>query len=306
MTIQTTRRRFVIGAMAGGSTLLATSAGTAETVSDGVTVRRFAQTTPFPVNAYIVEGPEGVVLIDGLLTVSASQELGKAIAATGKPLRAALLTHPHPDHYAGLANAVGNSGAPILSVAGVNDVVRRDDSAKDAQIGAMFGPEWPVTRVFPSDTVREGDSLDFGPGLRFSVMDIGPAESHHDSIFVLEGRQPRAFAGDLAYGLMHAYSADTHNQDWQKAIDRVVAELPEDMILMIGHGTPITTGFLGWQAIYLDKFEAAIRAADWSDPELATANVMESMKTFLPRDDLAFLAELSVRPNARILGLIQE
>jgi glyoxylase-like metal-dependent hydrolase (beta-lactamase superfamily II) len=284
------------------SSALALPAAAQETTSPRI--HRVTQTTPFPVNAYIVEGTDGLVVIDSLLTVAAAAMLRERVDAIGKPLRAALLTHPHPDHYAGLETVTRGLEAPILSVPGVNEVVRRDDAAKDALIGGMFGPEWPATRTFPTDTVIEGAQLDFGPGLVFSVMDIGPAESFHDSVFLLDGPRPVAFAGDLAYGLMHPYMADNTNPDWRAALDRLRRELAEDLPLYIGHGAPVTTGFLDWQETYLDLFEAAIRNADWSDGDAATAAVMRRMKDYLPSDDLVFLAQLSVLPNAKRLGML--
>jgi glyoxylase-like metal-dependent hydrolase (beta-lactamase superfamily II) len=42
-----------------------------------------------------------VVAVDGLLTVSAAKETRTALDRLGKPLLAALVTHSHPDHYAG-------------------------------------------------------------------------------------------------------------------------------------------------------------------------------------------------------------
>lgn len=280
-----------------------TPAASAE--ATGRTITRVRQTEPFPVNAYIVEGPEGIVLVDGLLTVPAAQALADAIAGTGKPLRAALLTHPHPDHYAGLATAIAGHDVPVIAVAGVAEIARRDDDAKNELIGGMFGPLWPVERIFPNQTATEGESLDFGPGLRFSVLDIGPAESHHDSVFLLEGACPAAFAGDLAYGLMHAYMADAHNEDWTRALDRLATDLPEDMPLLVGHGAPVTTGFLRWQAYYLEQFDVALRAADWSNLTAASDGVMASLQSLLPNEELAFLAQISIEPNARARGLLR-
>lgn len=295
----TTRRHILTAAAA-----LPALALPAHAQTDGATrVARVPQVDPFPVNAYLVEGSEGVVLVDGLLTVPAAQALAAAIAATGKPLRAALLTHPHPDHYAGLAIALAGADVPIVATAGVNDVVRRDDAAKDALIGGMFGPLWPATRAFPGQIVADGDRLDFGPGLTFTVMDIGPAESHHDSLFLLDAQRPVAFAGDVAYGLMHAYMADAHNAEWTAALDRLASDLPEDLPLLIGHGAPVTPGFLRWQRHYLSRFDAALRAADWSAPDTATVAVMAELQALLPDESLAFLAQLSVEPNARALGL---
>jgi glyoxylase-like metal-dependent hydrolase (beta-lactamase superfamily II) len=59
------------------------------------------------VNAFLVHGPDGVVLVDGMLTVSDAALVRQAIDDTGHPLAGVVVTHPHPDHYAGLAHLVG-------------------------------------------------------------------------------------------------------------------------------------------------------------------------------------------------------
>src|SRR5262249_22475892 len=268
MPAELTRRAFATVALA--SPVLLQSARTAAAAESGAPiVHRFDQKRPFPVNAYIVEGKDGVVIVDATLTVSSSKELRRQAGAIGKPIKAVLLTHPHPDHYAGLAAVTTGLDIPIVAQAGVDDVVRRDDAQKNSTVGPLFGDEWPKERVFPNQRIGDGTRLDFGPGLAFTAVDIGPAESHHDSLFILEGDRPRAFIGDLAYDLMHSYMADGENESWRKAIARLQSELPEDMTLIVGHGAPITKALLAWQRVYLDKFEAAVRRADWKDPAKA-------------------------------------
>jgi glyoxylase-like metal-dependent hydrolase (beta-lactamase superfamily II) len=303
MTSNLTRRAFASSAL--GAPFLLPAAHSSAAERDGTTVvHRFDQAQPFRVNAYIVEGDDGLVIVDGTLTVSSSAELRRRADSLGKPIKAMLLTHPHPDHYAGIGNVVGSSDVPIVALAGVDDVVRSDDREKNALIGPMFGEEWPKQRVFPNRRVADGTRLDFGRGLAFQAIDIGPAESLHDSLFVLEGGAPAAFIGDLIYGLMHVYTADGRNDDWRKAIERLQSELPEDMILFLGHGTPATTALFAWQRVYLDKFEAAVRGADWRDPAVATEAVVTAMKDYLPNESLLFLMQLSIEPTARRLGLL--
>jgi glyoxylase-like metal-dependent hydrolase (beta-lactamase superfamily II) len=275
----------------------------------GIKIHRFDQRSPFPVNAFIVEDAAGLVVIDATLTNSASNALRAKVDQLAKPLRAVMLTHPHPDHYAGLGNLVAGLDVPIVSVAGVNDVARRDDALKNEVIGGMFGAEWPRHRVFPNQTVKDGDILAFG-AMRFEVRDIGPSESHHDSMFVMQGSRqesrPRAFAGDIAYGLMHAFMADNQNPAWRRAIERVQSDLAEDTVLHIGHGPAVTPGFLRWQSTYLDRFENALRKADWSDARAAQASVSNAMRDYLPSDDLLFLMQISIQPNAERLGLTKD
>ncbi|MEL7181423.1 MAG: MBL fold metallo-hydrolase [Pseudomonadota bacterium] len=267
-------------------------------------IARFEQTAPFPVNAYIVEGADGIAVIDATLTHSSSLALRAKVDAMGKPLKGVLLTHAHPDHYAGLGNLTSGLDVPIVSVEGVREIAKRDDATKDAIIGGMFGAEWPSNRVFPNEIVRDGGNVSFGAGLDFEVRDIGPAESFHDSMFVLKGEQQRVFAGDLAYGLMHPYMADNTNPEWRAALDGIRLELAEDAVLYVGHGAPVTPGFLAWQKDYLSVFERVLADQDWTDRDAAVSNVSQTMRAYLPNDDLSFLMELSVLPNAERLGLI--
>jgi glyoxylase-like metal-dependent hydrolase (beta-lactamase superfamily II) len=272
------------------------------TAAGNVTIHRFDQHVPFPVNAFIVEDAAGLVVIDSTLTNTASKALRAKVDQLRKPLRAVLLTHAHPDHYAGLDNLVAGLDVPILSVAGVNDVVRRDDAMKDQVIGAMFGAEWPAQRVFPNRTIKDGETLAFG-SMRFEVRDLGPAESRHDSMFVLQGPARHAFVGDIAYGYMHAYMADNQNPSWQRILQRLQSELPQDMLLHIGHGAPVTPSFLRWQSTYLDVFENLICRVDWRDAAAAQAAIVKAMQDYLPNDDLLFLMQLSIQPNADRLGV---
>ena len=143
------RRTLITGAVAGASTtaLLATSAARANGNPAPTTIHRFGRDVPFPLNAYIVEGADGLVVVDAMLTNTASRELRQQVDAIAKPVRAVLLTHPHPDHYAGIGNLTEGLDVPVVSTSGVNDIVRRDDEEKNALIGGMFGEEWPANRV---------------------------------------------------------------------------------------------------------------------------------------------------------------
>ena len=164
MSLELTRRAFGKAALAVPVLAQALPAEAAANAS-GSQVHRFEQTRPFPVNAYIVEGEAGVVIVDGTLTVSASSELRRRADAIGKPIVAVLLTHPHPDHYAGLAAVTAGLDIPIVAQAGVDDVVRRDDALKNSIVGPMFGHEWPQRRVFPIHRIGDGEKPILAPAL---------------------------------------------------------------------------------------------------------------------------------------------
>jgi glyoxylase-like metal-dependent hydrolase (beta-lactamase superfamily II) len=255
------------------------------------------------VNAYLLEGERDVVAVDGTLTVSDGRALRARVEALGKPLRAVVVTHAHPDHYGGIVELVGPDAVPILAVAGVDEAIRRDDDVKEQILRPMFGDEWPRERRFPTDVVADGDVVSFGD-ISLRVTDLGPGESPHDSMWTLvQDGPPVIFAGDVAYDHTHAYLADGHFATWLEHLQALRASLPADTTLHIGHGGPATVELLGWQEGYIERFVAALRAADWAAPEQAHAAVVGEMRDYLDTDALQFLMELSIEPLATKLGL---
>lgn len=252
-----------------------------------------------PVNAFVVEGPSGIVVVDAMLTVSDARKVRRAVDESGQPLAGIVITHPHPDHYAGLAHICGSETAPIVATTAVNTVIRRDDATKDAVVGPMMGDEWPTTRLFPTVIVDDGAEIELG-GLTWRVRDLGPGESHADTIWQLD--DTTVFAGDVAYHGMHAYLADGRWRDWLVMLDRLASELPAATTLHVGHGPSGGLELLTEQRRYVETFAGALErhaeAIAAGDHEGALAE----MRAVLPSEDLLFLLDLSLEPALEALG----
>jgi len=264
----------------------------------------------FPVNAYIVETRDAIVIVDAMLGVTDGRALRARADALGKPIAAVVVTHAHPDHYGGISPLLDGLDVPILAVAGVDAAIRRDDAVKEQILRPMFGAEWPQHRTFPNRTVADGDVIQFG-GATFRVVDLGPGESPHDSLWLLEadGRTIAAFAGDLAYGHMHGYLADGFYEGWLRNIVRARALLGSDTTLYVGHGQPGAAGpLLDWQERYVSTFIDAVRGipsageSGMANDAAATERVTQAMQRYLPGEDLLFLMQLSVPPMRQLLA----
>jgi glyoxylase-like metal-dependent hydrolase (beta-lactamase superfamily II) len=258
-----------------------------------------------PVNAYLVETSGGVVAIDSTLTVSDARAVRRRADDLSKPLHAVLITHAHPDHYGGTVELVGSDDIPVIAATGVDEVIRRDDELKEGIIRPMFGDEWPRERRFPNMTLGDGESVEFD-GVAFTLMDLGPGESPHDSVWLVGDERQVAFAGDTAYQQMHCFLADGYWESWLANIKRLRAELADSPDVRFGHGDPMPTSPLDWQERYINSFIEAVQEADWSDRDAAKAQVVGRMTDFLPDGELQFLMELSVEPVAAKLGLVPE
>jgi glyoxylase-like metal-dependent hydrolase (beta-lactamase superfamily II) len=246
-----------------------------------------------PVNAYVVEAADGVVVVDGTLTVSGGRGLRALVEQIGKPLAGVLVTHAHPDHYGGLVEL---GDVPILALAGVDAVIRRDDEVKEQILRPMIGDDWPRERVFPNRIVAAGERV-YLAGLDFTALDLGPGESPYDGAWVLGADRRTVFSGDQFYGHMHAYLADGFHEQWLAHFPRLRDELPHDATLYPGHGSPGGLDMLDWQERYIETFLEAVRDGN--------ADVAATMSAFLPTEKLRFLMELSIEPVAAKLGLLE-
>jgi glyoxylase-like metal-dependent hydrolase (beta-lactamase superfamily II) len=255
------------------------------------------------VNAYLVETASGVVAVDGLLQLSAAKEMRAALDRLGKPLRAVLVTHSHPDHYAGLGEIVAGLDVPIYAPQGVIDTITADDALKDQIIGPMFGEDWPANRVFPDTPISDGETVTVDD-VKFTVIDLGPSESPHDSPWIVGDDAKTVFLGDQIYDHKHCFLGDGFYAEWLANIEKLRARFPEDAVLHIGHGGPVRPDMWDWQRSYIELFVEAVMDADWSEPERAKATVVGRMKEYEPSEELQILMELSIEPVAAKLGLL--
>jgi glyoxylase-like metal-dependent hydrolase (beta-lactamase superfamily II) len=251
-------------------------------------------------NAYLVETDNGVVAIDSTLTVSESNSLKSKIEAIDKPLLAILLTHPHPDHVAGVTNLINSrnvsENVKIVATQEVDRIIRATEEPKRKQWTPVYQEEWIGKWTYPNKIVNDGETLNFD-GISYRVIDLGPGgDSDANSIWILDAQPKAAFVGDLVFNETHSYIADNHLSDWLVNIERARKLLADVDRIYPGHGDAGSLELFDVQKTYLQEYSDAIRKIANGRTALTEGEKQQLttiMEQFLQGNRLSFLIALS-------------
>jgi len=203
-------------------------------------------------NAFIVEGDNGLVIVDTTLTMSDSKALKQIADGLRKPIAGILLTHGHPDHVAGTSNIAPNADIPIYALQSVRDLMAASEEHKHKQWSSMFKEEWIPKWVYPNTIVKDGDTVKVA-GLEFRVVDLGAGgDCDANSLWLLENEHQAAFVGDFLYSEHHTYMMDGSVLRWIANLKRFEDRLGKYNMLYVGHGSPSDASLLQSQQQYFD------------------------------------------------------
>ena len=150
-----------------------------------------------------------------------------------------LVTHPHPDHVAGITNLVAGGAAQIVATQPVLDLMRKLEEPKRRQWTPVFGAEWVQRWTYPNTVAASGQRLTFD-GVTYSVLDLGPGgDSEANSVWFIEGEagaKRTAFLGNLVFDGTHSYVADGHLLAWLANLARLERLCNSMPIVFPGHG----------------------------------------------------------------------
>ena len=222
--------------------LLLTTAAPATPPADSIALHRYtAGAVSYDVNAFWLESPQGVVLIDALFLGSDAKLLAGAIRASGKPLVAILLTHPHVDHFGGVTALRREfPGARLYATAATAREIQvtHDRGIEAGWLGAM-APDYggPVT---PDSLVAPGTTLTLA-GIQFRIEDLGAAEAANNSVIAVPALNA-LFTGDLTVAHAPVYIGEGHVDQLLTALDRLAAMFPDSITAYSGHYAAMPLG----------------------------------------------------------------
>ena len=256
-------------------------------------------------NAFLVETRGGVVAVDSTLTESESRAFRRELQALRKPLLAVLVTHPHPDHVAGLTNLV-EKDTRILATRSVVELMRTLEEPKRKQWTPLYGAEWVQRWTYPNRIIASGERLTFD-GVTYSVLDLGAGgDSDANSVWLIESPARTAFLGDMVFAGTHSYVADGHVLAWLANLGWLERRCDGMQLVFPGHGAPdAPTRLIERERAYLLRLVSEVKELAAGAPQLTDAARKEleaRMTAFAPGASLTFLVSLSADAVARELN----
>jgi glyoxylase-like metal-dependent hydrolase (beta-lactamase superfamily II) len=249
-----------------------------------LTIEEFtADSNAFDVNSTLLLGPTAAILFDTQYRVADARRIADRIAASGKHLKAIVLTHPDDDHYYGVATILQRfPGTPVyMSATGIEEFTTRElpqFKAMKARIASMppqagrTPPPIPDSLVvpapFPGNTLTvDGEEIQIIPDVQGDVLRPSNSMFWIPSLSTL-------IAGDVVFNGVHVWLAasdDASRTRWQAVLAR--AEELHPAVVIAGHKNrveaPDTPSAITATAAYLADFSAARKASTTPDELVA-------------------------------------
>ena len=220
------------------------------------------------VTSHVVEFDDQLLLVDATMLPPTAQEVSDLIAATGKPVALAVISHEHPDHWGG-ASSIDTTFSTLPEI---REGLRAEGTAGN----------WPE----PTN-VLNGPDLETGTiemsGVPVEFRHYRDTEAPHMLVTVLP-EQKVAIVQDLVYNGVY-FAPGTDRANWIATLESMRDD-PAFDTLLVGHGLPTTRGDLDTAIAYVKVLDDVMTNAATPDDAIA------QLKTEFPGYTGEFLLSL--------------
>jgi glyoxylase-like metal-dependent hydrolase (beta-lactamase superfamily II) len=213
----------------------------------------------FSVNSTLIYGDKDAILIDTQFVMSEAYRVAAMILESKKNLTTVYITHPHPDHYFGMAalkQAFPNARFVALPATAAG--IRNGWEGRIKNWTPEFGGNLPATGPIVPEELQgntltlEGETLQIVGG----VTGDAPNNSY---VWIPSLRA--VIAGDIVFNGSH-FTPPKMPQDWIKTLDDIAALKP--LTVIAGHKGPTVrndTGSIELMKKYIRDYNDALASS---------------------------------------------
>lgn len=243
-------------------------------------IHNYTSPAPGPVNSWIIESKNGVVVIDTQRQLSEGKNVLEEAKKINKPILGVIITHPHPDHINGAEALLnGTANVPIYSTQATFDIMKNDKGGLIALSKQILGNDYSNQTILPNNIVKSGKNITIDE-ITYNFEDIGPGEAGDMTLIYLPS-QKILFTGDVVNNRMHPFLAEGRSSEWIKQIEYIMQNYSDTEILFPGHGQsgPPKT-LLDEQLNYINTFRSLVEQQQQmqSAAEVGGENITEEGK----------------------------
>jgi len=200
--------------------------------------------------------------------LSEARLIADKIVELEKPLASILITHPHPDHYNGLASLLERfPGTRVHATAATIHGISETAEPKRVYWAPIVGSDYPQRFVIPDVTVGDGQHLSID-GIELIVYDFGPTECSDNTAIELP-QIDAVIISDLVYHGVHPWLAEGRSELWLAALSKAKDRFDSAQMVYAGHGTPGPACIIGEQSAYINAVREIVAGALQQDPDLS-------------------------------------
>ena len=238
-------------------------------------------------NAYFVVTKEGVLVVDALTTYKLGKELVQTIrSVTDKPIKFAVVTHYHTDHFYGVG-ALKEAGAVVIAHEWAFDYISDPSSWNFYEARKKILKEhMDGTDMVPPDITTQALDIHLAD-LTVQVRHYCKGHTSGDLIVWIPSKKV-LFSGDLVFDGRIPFLGSGNSKSWLTCLDKIM-ELDAE-ILLPGHGVPMIgkekiKDRVKWTRDYIHNLRQTIRRMieEGKDIDYVRENINEALIEINPQ-----------------------